>query len=211
VLLLYYICNYAVVFFFNSAIVACAVKRMQGEETTLAEGLSTALSRLPLILAWAVISATVGLVLRIIEDRSQKLGGIIAGILGVAWSVLTFLVVPVIVIEGEGPIQALRTSAESVGRTWGEQVVGSFSFGLVFFLLAIPGVAAIFAGVFLASATGVGIVLVAAALCYMLALAVISSVLAEIFRAAVYLYAAGRGSPAAFGPHLLRSAMGPRT
>jgi len=211
VLFLFYFCNYAVAFFFNAALVACAVRRMQGQEATISQGLRIAVSRLPLILGWALVSATVGLALRIAEDRSKKVGALIAGLLGIAWSLMTFLVVPVIVVENKGPIEALNVSAAAIRRTWGEQVVGNFSFGFIFFLLAIPGVAAIFAGTAIAYTTALGFVLIAAAIVYLLALALISSALAEIFRAAVYLYAARISTPAGFGPHLLDNAIGPRT
>ncbi len=208
ILFLFYICTYSVAFFFNAAIVACAVRSMRGEEATPGDGLRIAASRLHAIIGWAVVSATVGLALRIIEDRSKKVGAIIAGLLGIAWSLMTFLVVPVIVVEGKGPIEAVKVSAGAIKRTWGEQVVGNFSFGLIFFLLAIPGIVGIVAGVVVASTTAaLGFVLIGAAVLYLLALGLVSSALAEIFRAAVYLYAARIATPAGFAPHLLDNAM----
>ena len=95
VLFLFYFCNYFIVVFFNAAIVACAASRMTGGNPTLGDGLRTAASRLPVIAGWALLSATVGLVLRIIEDRSDKIVQIVMSLIGVAWTVASFLVVPI--------------------------------------------------------------------------------------------------------------------
>ena len=131
----FYLCNYFVIFFFNSAVVACAVIRMKGGDPTVGDGMRAAFSRIHLIFAWALVSATVGLVLRVIEDRSRAVGAIIAGLLGMAWTVVTFLAVPVLVVEKAGPLTALKCSTQMLKHTWGEQLIGNFSFGIIFLLL----------------------------------------------------------------------------
>ena len=131
----FYVCNYFIVVFFNAAIVACAAIRMGGGNPTVGDGLRAAASRLPVIAGWALVSATVGLILRIIEDRSDKIGQIIAGLLGMAWTVVSFLVVPILVIENKGPIAALQDSTALLKKTWGEQLISNFSFGMIFFVL----------------------------------------------------------------------------
>src|SRR5579859_817357 len=108
----YYFCNYFVVVFCNSALITCALIRFNGGEPTLADGFRAAWSRLPQIAAWAVVAATVGLILKAIENSNDKVGRFISGLLGVAWSVLTFFVVPVLVVEKVGPIQAVKRSVE---------------------------------------------------------------------------------------------------
>src|SRR5436309_14115298 len=140
VLFLFYVCNYFVVVFFNSAIVACATVRMKGGNPTIGDGLRAAGARLPVIAGWAILSATVGLVLRLIEDRSEKIGRIVAGLLGAAWTVVSFLVVPILVVENKNPFTALKESTVLLKKTWGEQLASSFGFGLISFLLAIPAV-----------------------------------------------------------------------
>ncbi len=116
-LLLFYVCNYFVVIFFNCAIVACATIRMGGGNPTVSDGFRAATSRLPGVAGWALVSATVGLVLRIIEERSEKVGRFVAGLLGMAWTLASFL------------------------------LAGNFSFGLLFFLLGIPAYALIVLGI----------------------------------------------------------------
>jgi len=206
VLFLFYLCNYFVVIFFNAAIIACATNRLGGGNATVGDGFRAAAARLPAIAGWAVVSATVGLVLRVIEDRSKWVGRIVAGLLGVAWTVVSFLVVPVLVIENKGPFAALKESAGLVGKTWGKQVVGNFGFGLIFFLLAIPAFLVIGLGIFsgnvalMAGCIGLGVI-------YLVVLGLVQSALQSIFQAAVFLYARDGQVPVGFEAELLGSAM----
>ena len=139
---------------------------------------------------WALVSATVGMVLRMIEERSERIGRFVAGLLGMAWTMISFLVVPVLVAQRKGPIDALKESTTLLKKTWGEQVVGNFSFGLVFFILSIPafalGAAGFYIGGKVALASFVGIAVV-----YLVVLALIQSALQSVFQAAVYIYACG--------------------
>jgi uncharacterized protein DUF6159 len=120
-LFLFYFCNYFIIVFFNSAIVACAASRMSGGNPSITDGLRAAASRLPVIVGWALVCATVGLILRIIEERSNKIGQIVAGLLGMAWTIASFFVVPILVIENKNPIAALKDSVAlfktDLGRT----------------------------------------------------------------------------------------------
>lgn len=209
---LFYFCNYFVITFFNTAIIACAISRMAGGEPTVSGGLREAFGRMHLIAGWALVSATVGLILRIIEDRSEKIGRIIAGLLGAAWSILTFLVVPVLVVENKGPFAALKDSAVLLKKTWGEQIVGNFSFGLVFFLLGIPGFALIALGFYVGAAAHSLVLLgslIALGVVYLVILGLVQSALQSIFQAAVYLHATGMstGGPQGFPVQLLSQAM----
>lgn len=206
VLLAFYFCIYFVIVFFNSAIVACARIRMEGGNPTLSDGFSAAIARLPMIAGWALIAATVGLVLRIIEDRVEKVGQIIAALIGMAWSVVSFLVIPVLVIEKKGPIAAFQESSRLLKKTWGEQLIGNFSFGLVFFLLGLPA----FLLVFLAGTSAEGlamVILIAAAILYLMLLALVHSTLQAIFQAAVYLYARDGQVPPGFEAAQLSGSM----
>ncbi len=202
----FYVCNYFIVVFFNAAIVACAASRMGGGNPTIGDGLRAATSRLPVIAGWALVSATVGLVLRIIEDRSEKIGQIVAGLLGMAWTVVSFLVVPILVVENKGPIAALQDSTALLKKTWGEQLVSNFSFGMIFFLLAIPAIGLIILGA-AAGSTSVLILCVGLAVVYLIVLALVQSALQAIFQTALYLYARDGQVPPGFHAEVLGTAM----
>jgi hypothetical protein len=206
VLFLFYLCNYFVVIFFNAGIVACATLRMSGGNPTVGDGFRAAAARLPAIAGWAVVSATVGLILRLIEDRSKWVGRIVAGLLGAAWTVVSFLVVPILVVENKNPITALQESTALVKKTWGEQVAGNFGFGLIFFLLALPAIAVIGLSIFSGHIAVIG-ACVALAVVYFIGLALVQSALHSIFQAAVFLYARDGQVPAGFEAELLGNAM----
>jgi heme/copper-type cytochrome/quinol oxidase subunit 4 len=206
ILFLFYFSNYFVVVFFNAAIVACAAIRMGGGNPTVGDGFRAAASRLPVIVGWALVSATVGLILRLIEDRSDKVGRFVAGLLGTAWTVASFLVVPILVMENKNPIAALRDSTILLKKTWGEQLTSNFSFGMIFFLLSIPGIALIFLGIFAGSAT-VLIVCAGLAVAYLIVLGLIQSALHSIFQAALYLYVQEGKVPDGFQAEVLSGAI----
>lgn len=212
ILFLLYVCTYTVAFFFNAALAVCAIASLRGEQVSLSAGLRAAASRLHLILGWAIVSATVGIILRIIEDRSSKVAKIIVGLLGMAWSLATFLAVPVIVMESKGPVEAVKRSSGLFKRTWGEQMVGNFGFGIIFFVLGIPGILALVLGVMsLHSSAAMAAILIAVGVLYLIVLGLVQAALAEVFRAALYLYAAFQEAPRGFDGGLLRSAVAPRT
>ena len=185
-LFLFYLVNYFVVIFFNTALISAATTRLKGGDPTLKDGLAFAWENVGRILQWAAVAATVGMILRTIEERVGWLGKIIISILGAAWSVATYFVIPVMVYEKLGPIDAVKQSAAMFRKTWGERVVSSVSFGLVFFVLAIPAFLAIFVG--LSLGTAMFVVTLILAVVYLLTLAVISAALNGIFVAALYQY-----------------------
>ncbi len=139
-LFLYYYCNYFVIVFFNSALVSYVVMRMNGDHPSVGDGFRAALARWPLIAGWALIAATVGFLLKIIEDRSDKVGQIVAALLGGAWAMVTFLVIPVLVVEQKNPFSALKESTVLLKQTWGERIMMNFSFSTISFLLMIPAI-----------------------------------------------------------------------
>jgi hypothetical protein len=206
VLFLFYLCNYFVVIFFNAGIVACATLRMRGGNPTIGDGFRAAAARLPAIAGWAVVSATVGLILRLIEDRSKWVGRIVAGLLGAAWTVVSFLVVPLLVVENKNPITALQESTALLKKTWGEQVAGNFGFGLMFFLLALPAVGVIVLSFFSGNIAIIG-GCIALAVVYLIGLGLVQSALQSIFQAAVFLYARDGQVPEGFEAELLGNAM----
>jgi hypothetical protein len=184
----FYVANYFIITFFNAAVVACTAIRLGGGAPTLGDGLRAASSRLPAIAGWALVSATVGLLLQLVEDRSDKIGRFVAGLLGMAWTVVSFLAVPILVIENKGPIAALQGSTSLLKKTWGEQLSGNFSFRLIFFLLLFPAIILVVLGFYLGGAV-VGFVSIGLAVIYWILLGMFQSALQTIFQTALYLYA----------------------
>jgi len=194
---LFYYCNFFVITFFNSAIVGSAVMRLSGREPTFGDALMAAMNRLPQIAAWAFLAATFSVVLKIIESRSERVGQFVVAVLGTAWTVTTFLVVPVLVVEGIGPIDAFKRSSKLLVKTWGQQLFGNSSFGIIFFLLSLPADSR-WAGQRLAAVL---------AAVYLLVLGVVQSTLQAIFQAAIYVYASEGHEPAGFNHGLLSNAV----
>lgn len=202
-----YVVSYAVTFFFNTALVGAAMIRLNGGDPTVGDGMRVAMSRLPAIIVYALIAATVGMILRWISERAGFIGAIVAGILGFAWSVATFLVVPVLVVENVGPIEAIKRSGGLLRKTWGEQLIGGFGLGVVFavifLVVGLVGVALIAA---LASVSET--LLIAGIFALILAFGVVglvASALGGIYTAAVYRYAT-TGEAGDFGTEAMQAA-----
>ncbi len=205
VLFLFYLVNYFVIIFFNSALVACAVMRFKGHDPTLGDGLSAASRRIPQILGWAAVTATVGLILKIIESRSERVGEIVSGLLGMAWSITTYFVVPLIVVEKAGPVDAFKRSVSIMRQTWGEALGANFGIGFITFLFCLPGIGLAVAGIYFIG-TGAGIVggtLVGVGILVLLLVSLMSSTLDAILLAALYLYASEGTVPRYFDAGML--------
>jgi len=200
-LFLFYLANYFVIIFFNSALIACAIIRFRGSDPTLVDGFRAALARLPQIFLWALVSATVGTILRVLESRSGRVGEFVAGLLGMAWSAVGYFVVPVIVAEKSGPFEALNRSVSILRKSWGEALTANFGTTLLIFVMAL---AAAIPGLVIGVISPLAGLVVTAVLWIFLAL--MSSALNGITRGAVYLYAADSTTPSQFDGELLREA-----
>lgn len=189
----FYVVMYTVIIFSNVALVGAAMIRLRGGDPTLADGFRIANEHLGQIIGYAAISATVGVLLRALRERGGLAGAVVSWIGGIAWNLATFLVVPVLVVENIGPIEAIRRSTALLKRTWGEQIVGNFSIGLVFGLLTLAAVLVVGVPLIgLASATGsVFLIVVAVAILVLVVVGIslIGSALNGIYVAALYRYA----------------------
>jgi hypothetical protein len=198
-----------VALFFNVALAACAAHSMRGEDTRVRDGLAAAARRIGPILGWAVVSTTFGLLLRAFENRVPLLGKIAAGIAGAAWGIATFFVVPVIALEGTGPLKSLQHSAAIIKARWGEGATGAATIGLVTagFSVAIATVAVFGVMVLLGSGQALlGYLVLAVAVVLMFGVAVVSATLSQIFRVAVYQFALYGQTPRGFDGPQLRAA-----
>ena len=216
VLFVFYLVQYTVVYYNSTALVGATMIRLRGGNPTVKAGYKVARERFMPILGWALLSATVGLILNILSNNSKKqgrgIGSIIASLLGAAWNVITFLVVPVVAVEGLGPIQAVKRSWELLKRSWGEQISGILSIGLVFTLIGILG------GILLIG-LGVGLSLLVESfipgilfgillVLFIMIISLLNTTLSGIFSAAVYVYAAD-GQVGLFEESMIRGAINP--
>jgi len=210
---LFYFSQYFVIFFFNAALVGAAMIRLDGGDPTFKDGLRIATSKLGTIAGYAAIAATVGVVLRIIQERVGFIGRLIVGILGVGWTIATFMVVPVLVHRDVGPIEAIKESAYLLKETWGENVIGQaglgLAFGFIFFGVVFAGVFAIFVAVLTHSAWIIGFAVVMTLLAVAIT-ALIQSALAGVYAAALYRYATTGQGTTGFAAEEMKLAFAPK-
>jgi len=206
---------YFVAFFFNTALVGAVLERLEGEDPTVGSALTLACQRVGPIFGYALISATIGLLMALIVDR---VGGIIGRFLGVgigfAWTVATFLVVPILAAEGVGPITAIEESAALLRKTWGENVIGNVGISLA---MSVFGAAIMIFG-FLsglaASQHGYPefvVPILVGAVFLLLASALVGAALRGIYAAAVYYYAVAGEPPWGFARERCRVHLRKRT
>ncbi|MET0807928.1 MAG: DUF6159 family protein [Pseudoxanthomonas sp.] len=210
---LFYFCQYSVIIFFNCALVAAAMIRLDGGDPTLRDGFDAAKSKLPAIFGYAAIAATVGVALQAMKSRDNNLIVRLVGSgLGAAWTLATFMVVPVLVSRDIGPVDALKQSVALLKRTWGENAIGNVgigaAFGLITFAVMLVG-----AGLaFLAwqASPVLAIVVAAVFVIGVLLLGIYQAALSGIYSAALYRYAVSHETPAAFRGVQLESAFQPK-
>lgn len=214
VLFAFYLCNFFVVFYFNAALVDFVTTRLRGGEPTVATSLRTATACLPQIAMWALVSATVGVLLKAFESRAGWLGRIVIALVGVGWTLVTYFVVPLIVIERRGALEAIGESKDLLAKTWGKQIVSGLGFGLIGLLLVIPALVVIgiaIAGVAVTGGQMLGTMgtLAVLAVLYLVALGIVLSTLRAIFGAVLYLFAQTGDAPEGFSAAELKGAIQP--
>jgi Family of unknown function (DUF6159) len=186
----FYIINYFVVVFFNMALMHCAKLYFDGQEVSVAKGLQFSVSRLGAIFSWAIFAATVGVILKVIQDNLGTLGKILTGLLGMAWGITTFFVVPIIAYENLGPLDAVKRSAVIMKDNWGDSLVAQFSIGLVGLVaFALFGVAGAIVAAAISEAIGIAIFVAG-----LILVLLVSSALNSIFISAMYNHVNGNSN-----------------
>ena len=203
---LFYVVTYAIGIFFQAAVVAGATERMQGGDPTVSTALAAAARRIGPILIWAVVAATVGMIIRAIHNRVSFIGKILASLMGAAWSLATFFVVPVLVLEDRSIPESFKRSVSVFRETWGETVVGGTTLGAAalcawFTLIAVTGLLAWAVGI---AALVVGVI-------GAVALMVFFSALQGVYVASLYRFATGGGATSGLDPTLLGQTFMPKT
>ncbi len=209
---LYYVAAYAIGIFFNAALALCVLRKLEGKPASISDGLREAVACLPQILGWAVVATTVGLLLKAIERRSGFVGGLIVKAVGLAWSVGTFLVVPVLVAEKKGPLEAVQESVRLLRKTWGEDLLAGLGFGALSFLLSLPGFLAFVIGAgMIASHLYIAIIVMVLAVLYFPLLGLVLSTMSTIFDVVLYRFAKLGMITPGFDRALLEASFVPRS
>lgn len=205
----FYLVQYFVIIFFQTALTGVALAHLRGEPTSAGAGFALARARLPTIIGYAMIAATVGLVLRMVQERLGLIGRLVVGFIGLAWTVATFLVVPLLASEDIGPIDAVKRSTELLKRSWGENLIGNGGIGLVFgvlFVVAVLLAAGLVAGAVVLHSIVAIIAAIAIALIGFILLMLIQSSLHGIYAAALYRFAETGQAGNGFDQSLLEQA-----
>lgn len=209
----FYFCNYFVIVFFNTALVACAMQALSGQRPTLGYGMGLAWRRFGPIFGWAIVSAVIGVVLRAIESSNKRAAQFISAILGMAWTAMTYLVVPVIAVEGVGPVKAFKRSLAVLRKTWGTALVGNFSLGLLSFLVMLPVLLGAGVLIYLGIVSGSTVVAAACVAVAVIGVALaiaFSSAADVVFKAVLFSYATGRTLPSKIDTREFADAFAPR-
>ena len=182
-----------------AGLVKSADEELQGRDSSFRAGISAAMEHLPALLGWAAIQALVGWLLSAIRNGGQNSGLVsqllrfgIAGLAQVAWSVVTFFVLPAIVLQNRGPIDAIKHSFSLIRSTWGTQIAGGARLGFVVFLLGVlPGIVSTVGGVFLliSDQIAIGAPLVAIGIVVIVLAQVLISTLRAVFSVSLFHFA----------------------
>jgi hypothetical protein len=205
----FYFANYFVIVFCNTALAACALLSFEGDEPSVATGLAIATARLPHILGWSLLAATVGVILRAIEERTEIVGSIVSGVLGLVWTAATALVVPILVVEKLGPLDALKRSTALLTDCWGTGLRGRFNLGLTALFINLPGVLFFMGGIMLGTQQDSVVPIIIGCglgVAYLVAAAVVLTTVKQIFLAGLYYYAVQRRVPAGFTAEAIKGA-----
>lgn len=206
----YYLVSYFVVIFFQAGLIGAAYERLNGKDVRFADGLRIAVDSLPRIFSWALVSATVGLVLRALSDRSSIFGKVVVALVGAAWSVVTLFVIPIMVIEKQAVGPAMKDSVSLFKKTWGENAIGQVGLGLAMMGLWLLGLAPLALALLVQNWIAITVAAIAL-MFYWVGLAILSSSLTGIFVAALYTYARTGAVPVSFSPELVRGAFTPKS
>lgn len=213
ILFLFYLIQYLLIFFCNTALVGAAMIRIRGGDPTVRDGLKIASDRFTSIFFYALIASTVGMLLSLIKERGNTLSKLVVSLVGFVWNVATFLVVPILAVEDVGPIEAIKRSVGYLKKTWGEQLVGSFSIGLIFnliILIVILGAAGV---IFMLISAGAQVWAIAAAvivaIIFILGISLVNTTLTGIYTAAVYQFASTGDAGSFFDTDAVQNAFQP--
>jgi hypothetical protein len=195
--------------FFAVGLAAAADMIFRGEQATVGDGLAVARSRFSQICGWAALSTAISVVMGTLENQGGIAGTIAARLVGMAWSLVTFIAVPVIAIEGTGAFATLKRSGSLFRERWGQQITGNLAIGGAVFLLGmLPSAILVAIGIVVWTSTSfVGALLVVLGVIGFAVSMLVSNALSGIFGVALYRYALDGEAKGGFTAEELESAV----
>ncbi len=216
VMFVFYLSISFIATFFSVATVYCAKRRFSGEDPKFMDGIKAAFSRIHLIFLWSIVSATAGLIIQAIEDAARKqknailkvVMGMIAGIVGMAWSVVVIFVVPAMVFENIGPFEALKRSVSTIKKTWGESLIRHYGLGMAqlavtligILVLGIPGILLLF------SVPALGAAFLGLLVIYLVVISLVFTTANQVYNTALYIYASTGKVPGVYSADTIKGA-----
>ncbi len=212
VVVAYFLLSFVTIFC-NAALVHAANEALEGRRATVGVGLRGAWARIVPILLWSLVSCTVSLVLRVIGRQFGIVGRIAEGIAAVAWALVTYFVVPVMIVDGKSVRDSVRRSKELLRKAWGSEVGGGLGIAALVWAVAalgmvvllVIGLVVTFAGLGLPGLVGA----IAAIGVWLLVVATVAAAISAVYRVVLHRFATGRPLPASFGDLDLSSALQP--
>ena len=207
-----------VVVFFNGALMSEALVVVRGGHASEGHGLAVAARRAPQILAWGLVTATVGLVLSALRDKGGIGGALLSFIGGLAWGIATVFVLPVVIVEGLYPIGAMKRSVAILRSLFGpDAALGgmrkAWGYGVGYLVVVFGGVVLAIALIVLGSAAQNVAVTVPAIIGAVLVfgiVAIVSSALGAMVSAVLYVYAVDHTTPPEVDGAVLQSGFATR-
>ncbi len=203
-----YLITAFVVAFAQAMVTHTVYARTRGQNATLGQSLLVAGRHLPALFLWSIISATVGVALRAVSERSRWLGQVVASLLGAAWGILTYFVVPAMVINKNSAFSAITHSGSVFKRTWGETLITNISLGLIFIVLHVLAILVFLGCFFISIETGQGALFMVSGILYVVwlfAAIALQQVLNSIIVTLLYVYATSETPPQNFNTELLEA------
>lgn len=200
--------------FFNVCTVYTIKSRFDGKNATFWESINFAFSRIGIIISWSMISATVGLLLRLLEDMAERMGEtgkilmkIIISVIGLAWSLVSAFVIPGMIYKNVGPIKALKEATNTFKKTWGESLIRYYGLGIAQFILLLLGLIFTILSIFLTLNIPVlPWIFLSIGILYIIGVIVFFSIANSVFNTALYVYATTGKAPKGYKEDILKHA-----
>lgn len=182
----------------QAGLTVSAAAELEGGASSLGHGLGTAMGRLGRLARWAFVSAVVGALISAL--RGNNSGGIVSVIFrnvlaaaaDVMWQLITFFVMPAMMLDDLGMIDAIKKSASTFKQRWGTQLSGGVRIGGLIGLIAVlPAILALVGGVVLSAigAWAVGVPLAVIGLVVLVIAGLVLTAIRGVFSVVLYRYA----------------------